>query len=458
MSDGAPIDVAGSTAVHASVNPLLTLIELGQRARAATSTAELGFLLVNDTRLLLTYRQAALWMTDGGVRALSGVVSVDGNVPYAQWLRRLGEHLSAIHPADSPLPVDIASLPADIRTEWGEWLPGAATWVPLNAVGGGLLLASDWPLAVELEPVLCEWRDIWQHAWCALQRPARWSPLGWRAWWRGGSTTVRWRRYLVAALILAGVMCFPVRLTVLAQGELVPANPDTIRAPLDGVIADFSVRPNESVSPGQLLFSFDQAPLDSRLTVAREAVSTARAQYRQATQMMLNDPQARGQISTLLGTIAEKEAEATFLQGQSERSRVLAPGAGIVLLDDPSEWIGRPVQIGEKIMQVAAANDVEIEAWVPIGDAIPLAEQAQVQLYLAASPLTSLSGTLRYMSHRATARPDGSYAYRVRATLATAADQRIGLKGTVKLYGDQVSLAYWVLRRPLAVVRQFLAL
>ena len=174
--------------------------------------------------------------------------------------------------------------------------------------------------------------------------------------------------------------------------------------------------------------------------------------------MMLNDPQARGQISTLLGTIAEKEAEATFLQGQSERSRVLAPGAGIVLLDDPSEWIGRPVQIGEKIMQVAAANDVEIEAWVPIGDAIPLAEQAQVQLYLAASPLTSLSGTLRYMSHRATARPDGSYAYRVRATLATAADQRIGLKGTVKLYGDQVSLAYWVLRRPLAVVRQFLAL
>ena len=59
MSDGAPIDVAGSTAVHASVNPLLTLIELGQRARAATSTAELGFLLVNDTRLLLTYRQAA---------------------------------------------------------------------------------------------------------------------------------------------------------------------------------------------------------------------------------------------------------------------------------------------------------------------------------------------------------------------------------------------------------------
>jgi hypothetical protein len=35
------------------------------------------------------------------------------------------------------------------------------------------------------------------------------------------------------------------------------------------------------------------------------------------------------------------------------------------------------VQTGERIMQVAAADDVEIEAWVPIGDAIPLASIRQ---------------------------------------------------------------------------------
>lgn len=440
-------------AVTTPSNPLLTLLELGQRARAAASTAELGFLLVNDTRALLSYRQAAFWLSDGGVRALSGVVSVDGNVPYAQWLQRLAKHLAAQHKSAAPLPVDIAALPADIRGEWHEWLPNAATWVPLNAAGGGLLLASEQPLAPELAPLLSEWRDIWQHAWLALQNPVRWAP-----WKNKVSTGVRWRRYLIAAVVVLGVLCYPVRLTVLAQGELVPANPATIRAPLDGVIADFSVRPNQTVEPGQLLFSFDQAPLESRLAVAREALATARAEYRQASQMVLTDPQARGQISTLLGKIAEKDAQATFLQGQAERSRVLAPSAGIVLLDDPSEWIGRPVQTGEKILQVAAPNEVEIEAWIPIGDAIPLAEQAPLQLYLAASPLTSLSGTVRYMSHRATARPDGSFAYRVRAILVTPSDQRIGLKGTVKLYGERVSVAYWVLRRPLAAVRQFLAL
>ena len=37
------------------------------------------------------------------------------------------------------------------------------------------------------------------------------------------------------------------------------------------------------------------------------------------------------------------------------------------------------------------------------------------------------------------------------------AEARIGLKGTAKLQGDWVPLAYWVLRKPWAVLRQFLA-
>ena len=46
----------------------------------------------------------------------------------------------------------------------------------------------------------------------------------------------------------------------------------------------------------------------------------------------------------------------------------------MVLFDSPSEWIGKPVQTGERVMRVADPDAVEIEAWVPVGDAIPLAE------------------------------------------------------------------------------------
>ena len=455
-------------------NPLLTLLELAQSARAASSPNELAFLAVNDSRNLAPYRQAALWFGAGGVHTLSGVVAVEANAPYAQWIDRLCRTLADQHDADTPLAVDTTRLPPKVTVAWDEWLPPRATWVPLNRTGrvtdvrsagasgqAGLLLAGDLALSAEQLASLSEWMDIWQHAWRALHRGPRWSlavlPANLRSWWNASLPSRRWRRRAVVTVAVLGILLFPVHLTVLAPGELVPANPATIRAPLDGVIANFTVRPNQSVAPGQALFSFDQAPIDSKLDVAREALSTAQAEYRQAAQIVLNDPRAKAQLAGLLGKVAEKKAQAAFLEGQAQRSKVLAPQAGIALFDDPSEWIGRPVQTGERIMQIAAPNDVEIEAWVPLGDAIPLPDKAPLHLYLSSAPLTPVSGTLRYMGHRATARPDGTYAYRVRARIDAPTDQRIGLKGTAKLVGNRVPLVYWILRRPLASIRQFLA-
>ena len=76
-------------AAPATANPALALLDLAHRAREAASADELAFLLVNDTRALLPYRQAALWFADGGVRTLSGVVQLEGQAPYVQWLDRL---------------------------------------------------------------------------------------------------------------------------------------------------------------------------------------------------------------------------------------------------------------------------------------------------------------------------------------------------------------------------------
>jgi len=451
-------------------NPLLSLLELGQRARHAESANELAFLAVNDSRALAPYRQAALWFDAGGVHTLSGVVAVEGNAPYAQWLDALCRTLASQYTADTPLLVDPTQLPAKVTDAWDEWLPRHAVWLPLQHLGngndgsltrGGLLLAGDNSWVPEQLALLAEWMDTWQHAWRGTQGSVRWSaatvPARLRRWWRAPARGSRWRRRTAVAVLAIAALFIPVHLTVLAPGELVPANPATLRAPLDGVIAEFAVVPNQAVTAGQPFFSFDQAPLASKLEVAREALSTAQAEYRQTAQLVLNDPRAKAQLAPLLGKIAEKQAQATFLEGVAQRSRVVAPQAGIVLFDDPAEWIGKPAQTGERILQIAAPDDVEIEAWVPIGDAIPLAEQATVHLYLSASPMTPLTGTLRYISPRATARPDGTYAYRVRATITSASGQRIGLKGTVKLVGERVPLIYWVMRRPMASIREFIA-
>jgi multidrug resistance efflux pump len=250
----------------------------------------------------------------------------------------------------------------------------------------------------------------------------------------------------------------PVRLSVLAPGELVSANPAVIRAPVDGVIGQIQVQPNQMVKAGQPLFSFDEAPIAARQEVAAQTLATAHAEYRQYAQQAVSDVKSKAQLALMLGKIEEKRTEADYYKNQLERSRVTAPQDGIVLFDDPSEWIGKPVQTGERIMRIATPGDIEVEAWLPIGDAIPLPDNADVRLYLAASPLSSLPAQIRYIAHDAVPRPDGTYAYRVRARLDGQTDQRIGSKGTAKISGGWVPLIYWIVRRPLSTVRQALGL
>ena len=93
-----------------------------------------------------------------------------------------------------------------------------------------------------------------------------------------------------------------------------------------------------------------------------------------------------------------------------------------------------------------------------MADAVRLEVGDEVNLYLSASPLSPVTATLRYMAHEAVQRPDGAYAYRVRAALSAKTAHRVGLKGTAKLQAGWVPLAYWMFRRPWATVRAYLGL
>lgn len=444
-----------------SVNPAMLLLDLGHRARAARSSAELRFLLVNDSRLLAPYRQACLWLNSGGVMALSGVVEADRNTPYAQWLHRVCQFLHA-QPSIQVRRIDAAQLPPELASSWSEWLGAYAIWVPLLQEAqtptpcGGLLLSGPQAFEEQRFPLLAEWSHIWFHAYTALQ-------AGQTTFWRNpaasGVASRSWLKkksaWILGGLVVLGAI--PVHMSVLAPGELVAAQPVVLRAPLDGVIDQIHVQPNQVVRKGERLFGLDEAQISSRLEVAQQALLTAEAEYRQSAQLALGDARSKAQLAMLVGRIGEKRAEVQYLSDQRDRSRVLAPEDGMVLFDSPTEWLGKPVQTGERVMRIARPDEVEIEAWVPIGDAIPLTQGSPVKLYLAANPMAGLEGKLRYMAYDASARPDGSYAYRMRASMSLDKEARIGLKGTAKLQGDWVPVIYWILRKPWAVLRQFFA-
>jgi hypothetical protein len=454
-----------TTQVFGAIHSLAALLDLSRRARLAVSAHELGFLLANDTHALVPYRQSAVWLADEGVHTLSGLVQIEANAPYALWLAQVCRHLAG-HGEGLTQALTASDLPPELAPDWGEWWPAHALWLAMpdaskHTASAGFLLLRNAPWAPDEQTLLREWVDVWWHALAALHRPrgtfwrTTWQRIRSslsrqpnRSWWQ--QPVLRW-----AALGLV-VLAFPVRLTVLAPGELVPSHPMVIRASLDGVVDVFHVQPNQLVKKDQPLFGFDEALIQSRLEVAAQALSTAETEYRQTSQQALTDAKAKPQLAMLTGKIEEKRAEVAFVREQLTRARVLAPQDGVALFDDPTEWIGRPVAVGERIMRIAAPGDVEVEAWLPLADAIALPTGSAVSLYLNASPLFAVNAQLRYMAHDAVQRPDGSFAYRVRAALAAPTEHRVGLKGTAKLHGAWVPLVYWVLRRPLATLRSTL--
>ena len=113
--------------------------------------------------------------------------------------------------------------------------------------------------------------------------------------------------------------------------------------------------------------------------------------------------------------------------------------------------------IGERLLEIADPNEAELEIWLPVADAITLKPGAEVEFFLNVSPGAPLRAKLRQASYEATVSPAQLLGYRLKATLDDPAHTpRIGLRGTAKIYGESVTLFYYLARRPLAAARQFL--
>jgi hypothetical protein len=434
--------------------PLSGLLHLSERARQAATASELAFVMVNETFGLVRYRQAVLW-AGGRVEAVSGVPRVEADAPFVQWLARVLRPL-AHEPAPLAFGAERCADDADGAGDWAEWLPAHALWLPLpprpdQAPTAGLLLAREDAWSDGEIALLAYLAGTYAHAWAALHRPRQLDLL------RARLTALPRRRRVQAAAVAALLLLAPVRLTVLAPGEVVPVDPALVRAPVDGVVEHIHVEPNQAVVEGQALFDLDDSQVASRLEVARKELSTAQAEYNQDVQQAVWDVRAKAQLAIVSGRIDESKAEVDYLVGLLGRIHVKAPRAGVAVFDDPSAWLGRPVAVGEKVMEIAGERDTEIEAWLGVGDAIRLEPGAPATLFLNIDPLAPVRAQLRYAAYEAVQRPDGAMAYRLRAAIAAGAPHpRIGLKGTVRLDGQRVPLVYWLLRKPLSAARQWL--
>jgi len=429
-----------------------------QRAlRHAPNLSVLRFTLVSEPRRLLDYRQALLLErgVSGRLRAaaVSNVAVLEPNSPFIVfvegWLGRL-DRAGALSKAT---PLSAESTTDDERDEWGEWIAEHALWQPLATPSGdslgGLLLVRPKPWESIESVLLEEIADAGAHAWQALQRPRRrLLELGTRRRWVIGAT-----------LALLALLCFPVRLSAIAPAEVVARDPLVVAAPIDGVIREVHVKPNASVTRGQLLWSFEDAELRANHAIDERAVSAAAAELHRANQQAFADPRGRAEVALLQARLALRREQSEYSAYRLDQVEIRAPSDGIVIFDDPNQWRGRPVSTGERVMLLATPRDAELLIHLPVADAIHLEPDAPARLFLDVQPLDPVEATLERASYAPVVTPSGVLAYRVVARFSSGAKPpRIGLQGSAKLWGDRVPLWLLLFRRPLSALRQTIGL
>lgn len=434
------------------------LFGLTRRAIRAADLKELGFLIANETWQLLHYRQAIVYFRDRigklELTTISGLVNCTETTPYTEWLGRLSRALDAALPAEKVAPLSVSMLDDSLREGWLEWWPSAALYVPLRdrdgeCIGCVLLLRDD-PFLEPEQAALSALSETWSHCVASFQAKR----LDLKAWRARANGWANRKRKLLAAIGV--VLLFPVRLSAIAPAEIIPLQAEAIAAPMDGVVNSFSVTPNAQVKAGDTLFLLDETTLRNRKAVAEKSLAIARADAMATQQKAFDNTQSRGELASLIARVREREAELAFVNDSFARIEFKAPQDGIFVYTDPNDWIGKPVVTGERIGQIAQSNDLGVLVWLPAGDAINLELGADMRMFTQTSPLSALNATLIQTSYQATRSPEGIVSYRIRGRLVDTGDARIGQRGTAKVYGAWRPLVYWMLRRPLGALRQFL--
>jgi biotin carboxyl carrier protein len=316
---------------------------------------------------------------------------------------------------------------------------------------GGLLLVRDTRWSPEEKGLLEYWSSASAHAIEALLN-------------RRESVLEKIKPHLkkilgATAAVLLILMVMPVSQTVLAPAEVVPMSPFVVRAPVDDVIRKVHVKPNQVVAKGDLLVTIDDSALSARLDVAMQELQIAQAEYRRAEQASVGEREAAAQLPMLRASVERRDAEVAHVKTLLGRTQINSEIDGIAILRDVQELEGKPVRIGEKILTIAKPESAELEFWLMVGDSVPLPEKAEVVMFSNVKPEKPIHARLEYVNYQAELSPEGTLAFRGRAQFTKVSDlPRIGWRGTAKVYGKNISLGYYLFRRPYAAARQWLGL
>jgi multidrug resistance efflux pump len=441
---------------EAENSPVLALLRLEGEARGAKTLSDLAILIANESRKVTRARQIFVLRSgpseSWSVMAASGLAKIDPNVPLVQLIAQTVTRLKSDAGLGATREFILQSY-ADPTDDTAKLYPyRQALWFPLadkkgQVFAGVLLLREDaWTSG---EQTLATRLSVsFAHAWYWIATNNKLS-LGFKM----KPLTVS-----IAVAALLGVALFPVSMTTLAPLEIAPRDPVIVTAPIDGVIEAIPVDANAAVKAGDSVVRLVDTNLRNRLAVSEREVQVADAKVKKALLLAVTDIRGRHELAISRAELTVKTAERDYARELLARANITTPKDGLALFGDRRDMIGKPVTVGEKIMEIADPKAIEIRVDVPVSDVIILAPGARVKVFLDSAPLTPLEAKIVRADYQAKTHESQSVAFRATAMLTdeTAAVPRLGIRGTAELYGSKVPFIFYVFRRPISGLRQWI--
>jgi HlyD family secretion protein len=440
------------------VSAVSKLLQLESMARAASSAEALQFMIVNETRRLLPYRQAYLFLSAHPIKrdcklvTASSIAIIENHAPFATWLEKVLGNIFESETISTQRLIDVASCPEELKEGWDEFSLPFVLWTPLKMPDGtfvgGLWLSRETPWQENELPLMKRLGETYGHAHVAVTSRRR--------------IYHRPKKVIVAVwviiIFLLLVFVKPIKLSALAPAEIIAKEPVVVSSPMDGVISEIVFSPNTYVAKGEILFLLEDTNLRNEYNVTDKTLAVAEAEYRKAAQGSFRDTKSKAQVSLLKAQTELHRSKLEFARELLNKIIVKAKKSGLLIYSDKSDWIGKPVQVGERVMEIADTKKILLKINLSIDDAIVLKEGTKVDVFLDADPLNPVEATVSSTSYMAEKYNQDTLSYRVYADFndIEQSNLRIGSQGTAKIYGDRVSLFFYLFRRPISYVRQLL--
>ena len=439
------------------------LLQLEHNCRNCESIKELYYQIVNETRNLVNYSQGVLLTIDFSgkykVVGISDIPVVDSTSPYVQWIENIIIDLNNNEKSKDIFVVDTKTdlKQIDLKS-MHEFSPSNILFIPLKSIKENreinyILLLFKEEKWIEKDILILKHLSSSLSYFLFAMRSTGISQILRKISFKN--------KYLKISIFLLIILMFlPVKLSVLAPLEVEAKNPYVVTSPLNAVIEEVKVFPNDKIEKEQLLVKFDDVDFNNNYLVAKRTLDVANAQLHTVKQSSFFDATQKSQISQLESQVKLKEAELNFAQEQLGKTKIYAKEDGIAIINNPNDWKGKPVTTGERVFLIAKPQSIELKIMLPVSEAIFLEENAQIKAFFDNDPTNSWLGKIKYISYKPELTEQNILSYKIIANFDDIKENgyipSIGLRGTAKIYSKKVTLFFYLFRKPITATRQWI--